>query len=142
MRSDFKSAAELPAGFWRWPHINPVKEWACRGSGQIVVDTEFLDQFERLRAMFDRPLIISSGYRSPAYNNAKSETGFDGPHTTGRAMDVLIYGAHAYELLGLVMGLGFYTGIGIHQRGDHAKRFLHLDALAAPEHPRPTIWTY
>ena len=141
MRSEFSSVADLPANFWRWPHINPKTEWACRKTGSLVVDTEFLDGLEKLRGMFGRPLIITSGYRSPEHNREVSTTGDDGPHTTGRAVDIRIYGSLAFELVSLAFGLG-YTGIGLAQKGEHAKRFVHLDTLTAPEHPRPMIWTY
>lgn len=125
---------------WRWPHVDPIAEWACKGTGQILVDTEFLDLFERLRAQFGGPLPITSGYRSPAHNAAVSTTGTTGPHTTGRAVDVAIRGAAAYRLLGIALGLG-YTGIGVSQTGP--TRFMHLDTLDdGPGSPRPTIWSY
>lgn len=137
----FPSAAALPRGFWRWPHIDPAREWACKGTGRVGVDPTFLDLLEKMRAMYGRPLIISSGYRSPEHNRAVAETGDAGPHTTGRAVDIRIYGAHAYELAGLAFALGF-SGIGVGQKGPIASRILHLDTLTAPAYPRPTLWTY
>lgn len=141
MRSEFASAAELPFNFWRWRHVDPAREWACKGTGKIVVETDFLDLFEKLRGMYGRPLIISSGYRSPEHNAAVSTTGDDGPHTTAQAVDIKIYGSHAFELVALAIGLGF-TGVGVSQKGEHAKRFVHLDTLRAPAHPRPMLWSY
>ena len=91
---------------------------------------------------FDRSLAVSSGYRTPDYNAAVSSTGTDGPHTTGRAVDVRVRGADALELVQIANEFGF-TGIGISQRGDQASRFVHLDDLENGEScPRPWIWSY
>lgn len=141
MRVELPSAAALQPGQWKWPHVDPAKEWACKGTGKLVYDTEFLDLFEKLRLMFGRPLPINSGYRSPEHNRLVADTGDAGPHTTARAADVRIYGTYAYELLALALGLGF-TGIGLQQKGAPESRYLHLDILRAPDFPRPMIWTY
>lgn len=142
MRVEFSSVAELPPGFWQWPHIDPAREWACKGTGQIVVETAFLDRIEQLRARLLRPLIITSGYRSPEHNARVSSTGRSGPHTTARAVDIRVYGLHALELLDEALLSGF-TGFGVKQHGPHAGRFLHLDDLpAASGRPRPYLWSY
>jgi hypothetical protein len=70
-----------------------------------------------------------------------STTGFDGPHTTGKAADILVYGEDALLLLKLALARGF-TGIGISQKGDIHSRFIHLDILAQPDYPRPFLWSY
>ena len=138
----FSSADAIPAGYWRWPHVDPAKEWACKGTGQVGVDIHFLDQFEKLRRMMGTALIISSGYRSPQYNNEVSDTGSSGPHTTGRAVDIRIYGDRALALVALAISLG-YSGVGVSQKNKIPhKRFIHLDNLTQPAFPRPTIWSY
>lgn len=142
MRIEFKSAADIPAGFWKWKNIDPAREWASKGNGSLLVETDFLDRVQKLRGMFGLPLIITSGYRDPAYNAQVAETGTTGPHTTGRAVDIRIYGHHAYELVALAMASGF-TGIGLSQKGEQTKRFVHLDDLRnGPGSPRPWVWTY
>ena len=129
----------IPPGDWRWPHFKP-SELACKGDGKLLIVPAFLDRLEHLRAEFGRPLAITSGYRSPAYNARVAATGTDGPHTTGRALDLLVRGADALDLLAIARGLGF-TGFGIAQKG--AVRYLHLDDLpAAPGRPRPWLWSY
>lgn len=145
MRHEFASAAALPPGFWRWPHVNPAREWACKYSGTLVVDEDFLDLFEELRGQFGRPLVITSGYRSPEHNAVVSDTGDSGPHTTGRAVDVRVYGTPAFELVRLALDLGF-TGLGFGQdlklRAD--RRYIHLDTLTAADGfpMRPNLWSY
>lgn len=124
-----------------WPYKYFARaEMACRGSGECRMDPAFMARLERLRLVFGKPMPISSGYRSPAHNAAVSTTGETGPHTTGRAADILVRGADALTLIGLATDLGF-TGIGVSQKGP--SRFIHLDDLPdAPGQPRPTIWSY
>ena len=143
MRIGLKHVDELPKGFWKWPHIDPVKEWACKGDGSIVVETDFLDRVEALRKAVNRPLIITSGYRSPEYNVRVAESGPNGPHTTGRAVDIAIYGEHLHETVWHAMRLGF-QGFGLAQKlgSAPANRFLHLDDLTQPQFTRPLFWTY
>lgn len=105
------------------------------------MDADFMRDLDRLRAVVGFPLAISSGYRCPAYNTRISSTGSDGPHTTGKAVDVPIVGARALELLTTAEALGF-TGIGVNQRGPHNKRFIHIDKLTPQEGPRPWVWSY
>ena len=127
---------------WRWPHVDPLSEWACKGTGRIVVETEFLDRVERLRLAYARPLIITSGYRSPEHNRQVSTTGDDGPHTTARAVDIRVYGTWALDLIRRAIDEGF-TGVGVAQKGAQERRYIHLDDLPdAADQPRPWIWSY
>ena len=135
-------ASDIPPGAWRWPFVNPATEWACKGTGRVLVVPEFMDRLHKLRVAWARPLIITSGYRSPEHNLRVAQSGADGPHTTGRAVDIRIYGTHVYHLLELAYAHGF-TGIGLDQTGPIASRILHLDDLTdGPASPRPWIWTY
>lgn len=140
MRAEFVSVGAIPGGFWMWPHFAP-RELADKNSGSIVVETDFLDRLERLRVAYGRPMIINSGYRTPEHNAIVSTTGEDGPHTTGRAVDVRVYGSYALDLIRRALDFGF-TGVGVAQNGSMTSRFVHLDDLDAPAYPRPTIWTY
>ena len=109
------------------------------------MDQQFMDLLEAVRTDpdWDRPMKVSSAYRCPAHNDSVSSTGFNGPHTTGKAIDIQISGAEAHLLLGVAMGYDF-SGIGIAQKGPHASRFIHLDTIATGETkgPRPWIWSY
>lgn len=128
-------------GPWRWPNFTRA-ELACRHCGKLVVDPDFLDRLQKVRDWMGRPLVVSSGYRCPAYNNEVSKTGFDGPHTTGQAADILIYGPDALRLIVAACDFGM-TGVGIAQRGPPVSRFIHLDdLLAGPGQPRPWPWSY
>jgi uncharacterized protein YcbK (DUF882 family) len=111
-------------------------EFACRHCGQNEIKDAFIDRLDALRAAVGFPLRITSGYRCPLYNQRVAGTGDDGPHTTGRAADILVDRGRAIILLREAFKLGF-TGFGIKQHG--TVRYIHLDDL---EDGRPTLWSY
>lgn len=118
-------------------------EFDCHcGCGANLMADDFIQKLDDLRTWIDQPIIITSGYRCPKHNDNVASTGLTGPHTTGRAADVLVMGHRAHALVQGASASGLFTGIGVNQRGTHSKRFIHLDDLQSPEHPRPNIWTY
>jgi len=118
-------------------------EFECKcGCGQNLMADDFILKCDQLRQVLRFPLIVSSGYRCPTHNVAVSTTGIHGPHTTGRAVDFAIFGHKAHKLIQQASLGGWFTGIGLNQKGTHSKRFVHLDDLAGPDHPRPNVWTY
>lgn len=115
-------------------------EFACKHCGEIKMGQAFLAMVDELRHRCGFPLVISSGYRCPEHNQRVSTTGPNGPHTTGRAVDIAVSRHRAHDVLRHAMAMGF-TGIGVNQKG--ASRFIHLDMLREPEHaPRPSVWSY
>lgn len=118
------------------------KELACHCCGVAKMDGEFMEQLEAMREVLDFPFVISSGYRCPKHNQNISTTGSDGPHTLGRAVDIVISGEKAFELIVAADTWGM-TGIGVSQKGEMNKRFIHLDNLQKREgYPRPWVWSY
>lgn len=122
-------------------HFKPYEfECSCGcGGGMNEMDNGFLVRLDRLRALCGFPIILSSAYRCPEYNNEVSSTGLDGPHTTGKAVDILVSGHKAHKVLQIAAELGF-QGIGVSQKGDHGSRFIHLDMLS--DDLRPWVWSY
>lgn len=117
-------------------------ELACKcGSCDGKMNDAFMRKVVRLRTELDFPFAVSSAYRCPDYNDMVSSTGFDGPHTTGRAIDIRVSGKRAMRLLEAAIKAGF-TGIGVSQKGAHGSRFIHLDDLDPKTHPRPALWSY
>jgi uncharacterized protein YcbK (DUF882 family) len=117
------------------------KELECRGIGDCAMNVDFMDKLVKLRKKYNRPMIISSGYRSRAYNSSINGARYS-PHLYGRAVDVLCHGKSAYDLIKLAMNMGM-TGIGLQQRGNYDGRFVHLDDMSkSQDHDRPWIWTY
>lgn len=106
------------------------------GSGEEFMDSYFLASLDALRHKCGFPFIVTSAYRSPAYNASVSKTGLTGPHTTGKASDIAVSRSNAFILLQNALDLDCFTGIGINQKGDH--RFIHLDSIEGSKR----IWSY
>ena len=117
------------------PHFKKA-ELACKCGCGMLPAQSFMDKVETLRLAFGKPMPVNSAARCPFHNANVSGTGADGPHTTGRAIDLGVRGADAFEVVRLALLLGF-TGIGVAQKG--ASRFIHIDDLVTG---RPTIWSY
>lgn len=119
------------------------QEFMCHcGCGDAWMDADFVGMLDRLRDNYDHPLTLSSAKRCGPHNAAVSpRTGENGPHTTGKAVDILISGSDAYALLHYIFLMGF-SGVGVKQHGDWDKRFYHVDSLLPSEGPRPRVWSY
>ena len=131
------------AGKYLTKHFT-VEEMKCKGTGICTMDEVFMELLEEIRELYGKPLYPISGYRSPEHNDKVSSSGLNGPHTTGRAVDITIFGTEARILEQIAMNNGM-TGIGAKQHGPHKGRFIHLDNLESdPKVPRtrPWIWTY
>lgn len=117
-------------------------ELKCKcGCNTQKMDDSFMGRIEDLRVAYGKPMSVSSAYRCPKHNASVSSTGKKGPHTTGKAIDIRVFGGEAYKFLLLAMQFGF-TGVGISQKGGMLGRFIHIDDLQPNEHPRPRVWSY
>ena len=120
------------------------RELRCKcGCGVCQMDDEFMRKLELIRVLYNKPMNVSSAFRCPYHNHRVSKSGIDGPHTTGRAVDIQVYGHRAHQLMYAVMNIGM-KGIFWHQEGPHNQRFIHLDDLdnTKPGQPRPWIGSY
>lgn len=118
----------------------PDSELMCRCGCGMLPQRAFMQLIQAIRNDFGKPMQVSSAARCPWHNAKVSSTGESGPHTTGRAIDILVSRADAHTLIRLALEYGM-TGIGVQQKG--AIRFLHMDNLPnAPGQPRPTVWSY
>jgi len=117
------------------------REFTCRdGCGLAGMTAGYMMKLQDLRDVYDKPMLITSGFRCPKHNAAVSSTGAFGPHTTGLASDIAVTGKDAHRLLGIALDLDF-SGIGIKQTGSFSGRFIHLDLLPYSER-RPWVWSY
>lgn len=119
------------------------EELMCRcGCGGMEMDPYFMDKLHSLRKALGFPLTVSSGYRCPDYNKRISKSGYNGPHTTGRAVDIAISGGDALKLIQYACNFHL-LGIGVKQSGPHEKRYIHIDDLTEKDgYPRPGVWSY
>jgi zinc D-Ala-D-Ala carboxypeptidase len=131
----------VEAEHWPWKDFSPY-EMSCKGDGSLKVDEDFMDVLQAIRNECGFPMTVASGYRSPAYNAEVSETGGNGPHTTGRAADIRVWGNQAHRLLEVALKHGI-KGIGISQKGAPGARFIHLDMCDnTVATPRKNVWSY
>jgi zinc D-Ala-D-Ala carboxypeptidase len=118
-----------------------AEELSCSHCGENKFDQKTLDSLQGLRDAMKKPLKLSSAYRCSVHNQNVSSSGPDGPHTTGKAIDILCSGKDAHEILSFAMiRSNTWKGIGISQKGKHSSRFIHLDTIEADN--RPWVWSY
>ena len=121
------------------PHFH-ANELACKCGCGMLPQQDFMDKVEALRVAAGFAFPVTSAARCPTHNDRVSSTGYHGPHTTGRAIDIGVDSGRAFILIALAMKHGF-SGIGVKQHG--SGRFVHLDDLPiADGRLRPTIWSY
>jgi uncharacterized protein YcbK (DUF882 family) len=75
-----------------------VREFACRDGSQIVfIDNYLINILEILRNKVGKPIIITSGYRTPEWN-AKCGGAKYSYHMRGMAADIKVNGMSAEQL--------------------------------------------
>lgn len=117
-------------------------EFRCSCCGNNEMKDVFIEKLQLIRDEFGKSMRITSGYRCKGYNDIVSSTGPNGPHTTGRAADILVSGSDMHELIRLAFKHNM-TGIGIKGTGPHATRYIHIDDLLSDgKRLRPTVWSY
>jgi zinc D-Ala-D-Ala carboxypeptidase len=111
------------------------REFDCKHTAQNEMTHEFMEKLQALRDAYGKPMVITSGYRSPRHPvEARKKT--PGTHSQGIACDVGVMGEDALRLVAEALKLGF-TGIGVSQKAGGA-RFIHLDISK----DRSAIWSY
>jgi len=124
-----------------WQYFT-IEELQCHGvdccGGQHSMMSEFMVKLVRMRRSLGFPLMISSAYRCPLHNTKVSHTGESGPHTTGKAVDIVASYERAIMIVEYVYKSGEFTGVGIRQSGDVKNRIIHLDDVTGPRR----LWTY
>jgi hypothetical protein len=125
------------------------EEMQCRcgcGLGKGNMNPELLRILNYVRHTTGIRMPITSAIRCEQHNNKVSNTGFIGPHVMknpllgGCAVDIQCSGVEAFDLLKAFTAIPEIRGIGISQRGEHSKRFIHVDTIVTGN--RPWIWSY
>ena len=102
-----------------------VKEFACKdGSDKVLIDIELINKLEIIRNYFDKPVVITSGYRTESYNQKVSNSK-ESQHCLGKAVDIRVQGVSPiavalyceFYLMAGIGGVGLYKGQG----------FTHID---------------
>lgn len=106
-----------------------VREFGCKdGSDPVFIDSELVDILEQIRVHFEKPVNITSAFRTAKHNASCGGAKFS-QHLYGRAADIYLPGinvqevyAYAEKLLGESGGLGIYPpGLG------RANGWVHID---------------
>ena len=103
-----------------------------QGSGQMM-DKTLLEMLDEVRDKFDKPIHITSGFRTPAHNEAVGgvETS---SHLKGLAVDIACTNSKdRFDLINCLLDVGF-SRIGV---GD---TFIHADI--DQDKTQGIIWTY
>ena len=116
-------------------------ELRCSHCGINNMNNLFMQRIVMLRELLGFPFVVTSAYRCKDHPiEARKDS--PGAHETGQALDIHVYGNNAHRLLDAALRAGF-SGVGISQKGEHLKRFIHLDNLStSDDRPRPTVWSY
>lgn len=114
-----------------------VNEMKCRHSGKCHMDKSFMDTLQKIRNIYGKPMIITSGYRDITHPVEKAKA-TPGEHAVGMAVDVACFGEDALKLVEIAIQCGIKR-IGLNQKGSPSGRFVHLGGSS--QFPRG-IWTY
>lgn len=67
-----------------------VREFCCKdGSDPVCVDGNLVPILECVRSKFGKPVMVTSGYRTPSYNRKIGGAKFS-QHMYGRAADIVV----------------------------------------------------
>jgi uncharacterized protein YcbK (DUF882 family) len=103
-----------------------------QGSGQLM-DKTLLQMLDDVRDKYDKPIHITSGFRTPQHNEEVGgvETS---SHLKGLAVDISCTNSKdRFDLINCLLDVGF-SRIGV------AKTFIHADI--DPDKIQCVIWTY
>lgn len=102
-------------------------EFACPKCGKADVDPALVEALQELRDHIGQPVIVTSGYRCPVYNQAVGGAS-DSLHLEGKAADIFVRGYTAVELYRLARQIPAFTGIGVYPQNS----FVHVDLRQTP----------
>jgi len=101
-----------------------LSEFACKdGSKTITVDHELVEKLQRLRDGIGKPVVITSGYRTAAYNKRCGGISTS-HHLTGKAADIKVSGMTPLQVALAADKIGF-LGIGVYPT------FTHVDVVGS-----------
>ena len=115
-----------------------VREFACKGSDVVLIDDELVVLLQCIREHFGKPVHITSGYRTAAYNARKDVGGAKfSQHQYGKAADIWIEGVSVDTLANYIdqSVLPNTGGIGRYYKDaappNRKQPFVHIDVRKA-----------
>jgi len=118
-------------------------ELKCSHTGIAAMQGRYMDVLEAVRTAYGKPMRISSAYRDKTHpvEAKKGDRAGTGDHCRGVAVDVLVAGDEAIELMRIAIDCGI-DRIGISQKGSWDSRFIHLGLSDADAGKGSAIWSY
>jgi len=111
------------------------EEFDCKHTGENNMQHEFMKKLQQVREVFNKPMRVTSGFRSVKHPIEARKTHSNGEHTQGTCADIYCdNGTDRYRLISIALDCGI-TRIGI------AKNFLHL-GIGGKGLPNYVIWEY
>jgi hypothetical protein len=113
------------------PHFR-VDEFLCRnGCKKVFLHPDLIPTLERIREIYNKPMIIISGYRCSAYN---ALIGGGPEHPRGEAADIYCAGDEdRFKFLAACFAVGIKR-IGVD------RTFVHVGISKTL--PQPVVWLY
>ena len=122
-------------------------EMACPASGEVKFQGDFIDRLEQLRESYDKPMMVTSGCRTLAYNDVLKSRGYAASENSFHLIGNPKYGTDTcavdisrpqgdalHRLVHIATGMGWTVGI--------AKTFIHLDLRARYTDLPPVVYNY
>ena len=121
-----------PAQWEQYPHFKE-EEFNCSETGENDMTGTFMRRLEQCRYIFDKPMVINSGYRSPKHS-IEAAKDKPGEHSQGMAADVACDSSRdRYDLVRAAIHAGFHR-LGI------ADTYVHLGLSYRKD--KDVIWLY
>jgi zinc D-Ala-D-Ala carboxypeptidase len=103
-----------------------ANEFRCKCCGKVQVDPELISRLEKARATYGKPMVVTSGLRCRAHNQAVGGAS-ESYHCKGQAVDIAVSdGRDRYLMLKAFLDAGF-NRIGL-----YAKGWIHVDVGSEP----------
>lgn len=95
-----------------------VREFACKdGSDKVLIEDELVELLQKIRDHFAAPVIITSAYRTAAYNKKVGGAPYS-KHMSGMAADIKVEGATPKQVAQYAERIGC-KGIGQYSTFTH-----------------------
>ena len=130
MKRTFSNYRQVPDSIWPWASFSP-REIACKGTGKLMFDVDAMNKLQALRDLLDKPLLLTSAYRSYEHNRAVGGAKHS-KHMEGIAFDVRMdnHDPAAFERAARRVG---FTGFGYYPKSG----FMHIDTGPARSWGKP-----
>ena len=123
---EYKHYNDYPMNKWRWKNFKP-SEMRCKGDHKLKIDPASMDKLQALRELIDKPMRVTSAYRSPAHN-ASVGGAKNSQHLKAKAFDIQMAGHDPAQFEAAAREVGF-TGFGFYK----SSGFIHIDTGPARE---------